>query len=245
MEIRLLKENVYKNSEEFYKSFLDGSILTDNKFFSEEFAVIESAPDFPIYMGQGSEMERTDNFLKAFDVLRNSYVREERDIHLNELFWHSLLVREKRNFVLINYPNVKRGYDKFKNVVIKDFDWENYIYKCVLATEYVEDHVPEELKDHYYLLIVKNLDLFNYIIKYKLFRNSDFLIKLLTIIDRLNLSEIMKAKIPNYPDNEDHRYGRKVIYELNKKYPVLLSPILDIDILQEEVLVAFSKYRDL
>ena len=92
---------------------------------------------------------------------------------------------------------------------------------------------------------MKNLDIYNYIIKYAIFRNAEFLIKILTIIDKLQISDIIKEKIKNRPDlGKDERYGRRVIFELNKKYPVIMSPLLDIATLKQEVLEALSIYYD-
>ena len=52
---------------------------------------------------------------------------------------------------------------------------QNYIYKCVLAAQYVNDNVEtEEERQRYYELIFDNLDLYNYIIKYEIFRNDKF-----------------------------------------------------------------------
>ena len=122
----------------------------------------------------------------------------------------------------------------------------NYIYKCVLATEYIEDLIEDpEQKKRYYQLVLENLDIYNYMIKYAIFRNGDFLIKILTIIDDLQISTILKEKIKDRPDlGKDERYGRRVIFELNKKYPVVMSPLLDIETLKQEVILALSYYYD-
>ena len=168
-------------------------------------------------------------------------------MHLEEIFWHSLLVTKKRDFILTQYPIVKENYSQFKNIVIKAFDWENYIYKCVLAAEYIEDIAEtEEQKERLYHLVLENLDLFNYIIKYPIFRNAEFVVKILTIIDELNISKLMKAKIPNRPDlGKDVRYGRQIIYELNKNYPVIMAPMMDKEELKKEVLKALGYYYNL
>ena len=53
----------------------------------------------------------------------------------------------------------------------------------------------------------------------------------------------MKEKIKDRPDlGKDERVGRRVIFELNKKYPVVMSPLLDIESLKKEVLQALSYY---
>ncbi|MEX3746551.1 hypothetical protein [Lysinibacillus xylanilyticus] len=244
MKIRLLKEG-YKKDELLYTAFKNGEVI-DDLFFSEETVDIEEAPDFPIYMGKGSEIQKKADFLAAFQAIANSYVNLDRDIHFNERFWHSLLITKKREYIVEHYPQVLESYREFGNIVIKSFDWENYIYKCILAVEYIED--ATELifsKERYYELIVDNLDIYNYIIKYSIFRNGEFLVKILTVIHNLGISEILKGKITDRPDlGKDERYGRRVIFELNKAYPVLMSPLLDIEALQEEFLKALSNYYD-
>lgn len=243
MKIRLLKEG-YKKDELLYTAFKNGDVLED--LFSEEIVEIEEAPDFSIYMGKGSEVQKKADFLAAFQTIANSYVGLDRDIHFDERFWHSLLITKKRDYIITNYPQVLDNYREFSNIVIKSFDWENYIYKCILAVEYIEDATDLPLtKEQYYELIVDNLDIFNYIIKYSIFRNGDFLLKILTVIHNLGISELLKGKITDRPDlGKDERYGRRVIFELNKSYPVLMSPLLNIEDLQEEFLKALGNYFD-
>ena len=246
MEIRLLKKG-YKNNEQFYQDFLEDKINSNEEYFTNDIVTIPEAPDFPIYMGRGSEEEKKQAFQQAFEVIASSYIQTDRDLHLEEIFWHSLLVTKKREYILENYPVVKTDMKQFENIVIKKFDWENYIYKCVLAAEYIEDLIedPGE-KKHYYQLVLENLDIYNYIIKYAIFRNAEFLVKILTIIDELQISNIMKEKIKDRPDlGKDERYGRRVIFELNKKYPVVMSPLLDVEALKQEVVEALGNYYDI
>jgi hypothetical protein len=245
MEINLLKVG-YKSNDQFYQDFLDDKINSNEEYFSNEIVTISDTPDFPIYMGRGNEEEKKQAFQKAFEIIAAHYINTDRELHLDERFWHSLLVTKKREFILDNYPVVTTGRRHFENIVIKKFDWENYIYKCVLAAEYIEDiGTSDEEKKHYYKLVLDNLDIFNYIIKYAIFRNGEFLLKILTIIDELQISSIMKANIKDRSDlGKDERYGRRVIFELNKKYPVVMSPLLDIEKLKDEVIAALSMYYD-
>lgn len=246
MEIRLLEKG-YKNNDQFYKDFLEDQILLKDEYFSGEVVHLQEAPDFPIYIAHGSEDERKSQFLEAFHVLSKSYLNTDRDIHFEELFWHSLLVTSKRDYLLENYPQIKEGINHFNNIVIKKFDWENYIYKCVLGAQYINDLVDDEMeRERYYHLLVENLDLYNYIIKYEIFRNDQFLKNILDIIDELNLSKVMKAKIQGRDDlGKDERVGRRVIFEFNKSYPVIMSPMLDKDELKEVFLKYLSYYYDL
>jgi len=178
--------------------------------------------------------------------MTNSYLNTDRDIHLNELFWHSLLVTTKREYLLEHYPQITEGINYFRNIVTKKFDWENYIYKCILGAQYINDSVENETdRQRYYNLLVENLDLFNYIIKYEIFRNKEFLINVLDVIDELNLSKVLKAKITGRDDlGKDERVGRRVIFEFNKSYPIVMSPMLEKEELKEVFLEYLGYYYD-
>ena len=246
MEIRLLKKG-YKNNEQFYKDFLEDNIRTNDDYFSGEVVNIDEMPDFPIYMAKGNESEKKKLFLEAFEVISNSYLNTDRDVHFEEVFCQSLFAVYKRDYLLAKYPEIKDSLNNFNNIVVKKFDWENYIYKCVLGAQYVNDNVEdEEERIRYYGLIFDNLDVYNYIIKYEIFRNEKFLLNILDIIDELDLSKIMKAKIKDRPDlGKDERIGRRVIFEFNKSYPVVLSPMLDKESLKEPFLEYLSYYYDI
>ena len=65
----------------------------------------------------------------------------------------------------------------------------------------------------------------------------------LDIIYVNDLSEILKAKIKDRPDlGKDERVGRRVIFELNKSYPVVLAPTLDKNELEVLFLENLKKY---
>ena len=246
MEIRLLKSG-YKKSEQFYKDFLDDNIKNNDDYFSGEVVNIDVAPDFPIYMCVGYDKCRDKMFKEAFEIMSKYYLKIDRDIHFDELFWHSFLCVYKREYLLETYPEIKEGINKFRNIVIKKFDWENYIYKCLLGAQYINDNVEdEEQRNRYYDLIIENLDLYNYIIKYEIFRNDRFLINLLDVTDELGLSKVLKAKIKGRDDlGKDERVGRRVIYEFNKSYPIVMSPMMDKDEFKEVFLEYLSYYYEM
>ena len=103
----------------------------------------------------------------------------------------------------------------------------NYIYKCILAAQYIGDRVAESERNRYYRLVAENMDVFNYIIKYEIFRNDQFVVNILDIIDEKGISEILKGKIKGREDlGDDERYGRRVIFEMNKSYPVIMAPVM-------------------
>lgn len=243
MEIKLLKKG-YKNNQQFYQDFLDDQIKNKDEYFSGEVVNIDIAPNFPIYMGIGYEKKRSELFLQAFEVISKSYLNTDRDIHFNEVFWHSLLCVYKRDFLLNEYPEIVNDQSNFNKIVIKKFDWENYIYKCILGAQYINDNVcDEEERRRYYNLIIENLDLYNYIIKYEIFRNDKFLLNILDIIQDLDLSKTLKVKIKGRDDlGKDERIGRRVIFELNKSYPVIMSPMIEKEELKEVFLQYLSYY---
>ena len=99
------------------------------------------------------------------------------------------------------YPQVGETIKDFHNIVVKKFDWENYIYKCILAAQYVKDNTDnEDDRKKYYNLIVENLDVFNYMIKYEVFRNDKFIMNVIDIINDRGLAKVLKAKIKDRPD---------------------------------------------
>lgn len=245
MEIRLLKKG-YINNEEFYKDFLDDQLSGKEEYFSGDVVHIEEAPDFPIYINVSDEEKKTKLYNEAFNTISKYYLCTNRDIHFEEVFWHSLFCVYKRDYLLQEYPEIKDDFSTFKRVVTKKFNWENYIYKCVLGAQYVNDNIKESEREKYYQLIIDNLDLYNYIIKYEIFRNDKFLINILKIIDEYELTKILKAKIKGRNDlGKDERVGRRVIFEFNKSYPIVMSPMLDKEDLEPIFFEYLSYYNDI
>jgi len=239
VEIKLLKKG-YKNNQQFYTDFLNDTIENNDEYFSDETVSIKEAPHFPIYMAYKNEAMRKDLFLEAFDTVGKYYLTSNRELHFDEQFWHSLLVLKKRDFLLSQYPQIKESIGNFNNIVLKNFDWENYIYKTIIGAEYITDLVEDEAtRKHYYEVIVDNLDLYNYMIKYEVFRNKQFVFNILSIVDELGLSSILKKKITWRDDlGDDPRVGRKVLLEFNKSYPIVMSPMLE----KEELKKIFMEY---
>lgn len=240
MKIRLLNKSCI-GSEQFYQDFLNNQIKDKEEYFTEEWVYIDEAPCFPIYLNVGDEVKRSELFQEAFETISRYYLDTDRDVHMNSVFWYTLFCTEHREYIIEQYPSVLENIKQFKNVVLKKFDWESYVYKCVLGAQYINDYVEDiEKRRKYYKLIVDNLDMYNYIIKYEIFRNDRFLLNILDIIhDHEGLSKILKAKIKNRTDlGKDERYGRRVIFEFNKSYPVVMSPMLE----KEELEVLFFEY---
>lgn len=244
MEIRILKDEYLKGNE-IYQDFIDDKINIDDDHFTDELISLNGAPDFPIYMKVKAEL-RLPLYMEAFKVMSNHYLNIPREHHIDKNFWYSLLCTNKRDYLLEHYPEIRESEQKFRNIVLKKFDWENYIYKCILGAQYISDNIESEIeRKRYYELIVNNLDLYNYIIKYEIFRNDKFLLTILDIVQDNNLSEILKAKVKGRPDlGNDPRVGRLVIFEMNKSYPVVLAPTLEKHELEPIFLHHLSKYHE-
>lgn len=241
MIINLLEKNYIKN-ETIYKDFMNNTIDFNGEYFSNELVEIENAPDFPIYMGKGRDEYKEAELKRAINIIMSNYIDTKRDIHFDQRFWHSLLLY-KRDYIIGKYRNILKSNKDFYNIVFKKFNWENYIYKAILAAEYIFDsNYDREQTERYVDLVVKNLDIFNYIIKYRVFKNRRFVMNLLTVIDQEKLSDIFKSKIMDENVRGDVRYGRQVLFEFNKNYPVIMYQYMNVEELTKEVLQTLELY---
>jgi hypothetical protein len=112
-----------------------------------------------------------------------------------------------------------------------------------LAVEYISDQVDINEQKIYYEQIINNLDFFNYLIKYSVFRNDKFIVAILRIVKKFNMTNILKAQIKDRPDlGKDERYRRRVIFEFNKDYPVVLAPMMTEENLEEQFFKYLRKY---
>lgn len=241
MKIKLLQLE-YK-TQEFYQYFLENK-LWDSNYISEDYVWIPcEIPSFPIFLSTRDTEKKEKEFILAINIISENVIVMDRDIFMSERFWHSWLCLYQREYLIETYPQIKEGYEKFKSIVIKEFNWENYIYKAILIAQYVKENKKVEEREHMYHLILQNMDMFNYIIKYDIFRNGIFLINIMDIIEETKTSKILKSKIKNRSDlGNDERYGRRVIYEFNKSYPIILSPMLEKEQLKEYFLKYLSYY---
>lgn len=237
MKIRLLADD-YKHNKQIYKDFVANEIDFSKDYFSDsDHLMIDAAPDFPIYMADYKGEEKINEYFKAINILNDYYINTPRDIHMNERFWHSLLIGYKRDYIVEKYPKVLDNEKEFNKVVLRDYDWENYIYKCVLLTEYVKDFDWEYKgqKEIFIRTIVDSGDLFNYIFKTKLFKNYNLIVNFILIIYEEGIAKQMREKVKHPAVTKDERYGRLVIKEINLSYPVIMAPALDKEELKELV----------
>ena len=116
----------------------------------------------------------------------------------------------------------------------------------MLAAEYIYDYPFENSEDEiaFIDIIFNNLDVYNYLIKYSIFRNADFVINFLSAVEESGLSDDLKKKIKDRPDlGKDERYGRRVVFELNKNYPIVMAPFLGKAELKDEIFEALALYK--
>jgi hypothetical protein len=239
--MNILNRN-YLRSNRIYDDFVSNNVNKPEHFSNKEIPY-SNLPFFPIYMSISDETIKKSEYLKAYTIIRDFYLEVDRDYLLDGDFWKTLLLITYRDEIMKKYPEVLKRESTFNNIVYKKFDWENYIYKVVLATQYLNDYVEEGVRNHYFNVILDNLDLYNYIIKYRIFRNGLFLYNVLKIVENNDLSKILKAQIKNRPDlSSDERYGRRVIFEFNKNYPVIMSPMLSLDELEEQFIRYLNDY---
>jgi hypothetical protein len=235
MKIRLLKDE-YIKSEMFFRDFADSKCCEEKNMTSVYVELNEIQP-FPIYHNYKQEIKITQKMIEAFRVFKATYSNLEQDVLMNHTFWISLFACHYRDYLLNEYPSITSKESNFKQILLKSFDWENYIYKTMLLTQYLIDSAEPNKQEQYVRLFSENLDIFNYCLKYRLFRNDKFMVKFFDILDKNNLSKIMKKKLGGeFWSGRDERYGRRVILEMNKRYPVSMIHLYSEDDMEFEVL---------
>lgn len=239
MKIRKLNPEIIKSSQVF--EYYIGTYKDEDKIFLEEFYDVELSQEnlfFPIYIPDKNGEIRKAKYHEAFLVMRENYLKLGRDILLDRNFWYSLFLDKLRDRLHKEYPTALHTEKEFRNIILKQFDWENYVYKLIFGAEYIQEVVPNK-EDHikYFELITENLDIYNYILKSEIFKNGNFLIKFLDTIVETDSSEILKKKI-DLSNGKDERVGRRVINEFVKSYPVVFVHALD----KEEFKNYFIKY---
>lgn len=241
MKIRKLNPDIIRRSQVF--EYYIGNYKNEDEIFLEEFYEVELSQEnlfFPIYIPDKNEETRKSKYHQAFLCMRDNYLKLGREILLDRNFWYSLFLDKLRDKLVLEYPTSLDSEKDFRNIILKKFDWENYVYKLIFGAEYIQEKISDK-DDHirYFELITENLDVYNYILKSEIFKNSDFLIKFLDTIVETNSSEILKKKI-DLSNNKDERIGRRVINEFVKSYPAVFVHALD----KEEFKNYFLKYLD-
>ncbi|MGL5796852.1 MAG: hypothetical protein ACRCYT_01480 [Cetobacterium sp.] len=238
MKIRKLNPNTIKKLEIF--EYYIGNYKNEDTIFLDEYYEVELSEEnlfFPIYIPDKDQESRKIKYRKAFLFVRDNYLKLGRDILLDRNFWYSLFLDKLKNKLIQEYSISLNSEKDFRNVILKKFDWENYVYKIIFGAEYINDRLDKDDQIKYFDLISENLDVYNYILKSEIFKNGDFLIKFLNAIVETNSSEVLKKKI-DLSNGKDERVGRRIINEFTKSYPVVFVHALD----EEEFLNYFKKY---
>lgn len=242
MKIYLLKDG-YKTNEGIYRAFLDNELAKDGYISDSFYEVNNSLKDLNlnIYLGKITGEEKTEDFAQLVKNIYENIIDMDREIYMDERFWHSYLLQCQREYILDKYPKVKEDYKDFKNIVIKKFDWENYIYKATLLAVFIRENSAGTIEDveKYAAYAIENMDVFNYMLKYESLRTGKFVLNILEIIHEENLVKVSAAKIDYM--TKDERYGRRVLFEMNKNYPILMFPTME----KEDLKRYYIKYLNI
>lgn len=226
MIIKKLKSE-YIKSDNLQKDFINSLINLEENFSDQEY-IIDSCEPFPIYFKRYDNTTRSIKMLEAFKIIQKSYINLEQDILMDHSFWISLYLVHYRDYLIDEYPSLKSSKNDFKQIILKKFDWENYIYKMVLITQYIVDNYEQSEYEKIIRIFSNNMDISNYCLKYSLFRNDKFIKLVFKVIELNDLSEILKKRLKQLEGyGKDERYGRRVLLEMNKRYPVSMIHIFD------------------
>ena len=118
MESKLLSGN-YKNDENFYRAFLNDTLWQSEYLSNESKLIPRKLPDFPIYLNRFDSTSYENDYLEMLHAMTAYVLDIDRDITMDECFWHSWLCLYQREYLLEKYPKIKEKYSNFKNIVIK------------------------------------------------------------------------------------------------------------------------------
>ena len=227
-ELYLLKEPIV-NEEDFYVSFLRGS-LEEEGYFSNQKVEIPDVEEFIFYIGSGRQEERKEIFKKLIKLMMHSFVDMKQEVFLSQNFWLSYISSKLRTSVIKNHPKIQESFSEFKLIVLRDLDWENYLYRAAIYGSILHDRVADsEELDEYIDVINENMDVFNYILKKRVFRNDQFIFNMLQLLRRYTGTELIQFL--KFRDQtvmgRDVSPGRLLLTEMNTAYPTVLFPMLD------------------
>lgn len=237
MKINILR-NEYIYSEKFIEDFKTNNVGSLQSEYTDESVEINNIEPFNFYLNISNEDRRSFEYIDSLNKIINYLILPQK-ILMNHDFWITLFSKYYYSFTISKFPQLLTKNSDFKNILFKSFDWENYIYKLIIITQYIEDTRPIEEYQKYFNIVVDNLDVVNYLLKNKIFNNANFFVNVLDTIVSTDSSKVLKKSlVKNAKKDKDERVGRKVIFEFNRDYPVISSPILDF----EEFKLRFIKY---
>lgn len=228
-DVFLLKEPI-EDEKDFYESFLKGT-LQENNYFSDIKVTVPDVEDFITYGGNKNKKNNNKEVFKNLvKIFINNFVDLTQEIYMSPNFWKSYLVSKLRMSIIRNHPQINESFNAFKLIVLREFNWENYLYKAAIYGNILVDRVADEsLRDEYIDIIYDNSDTFNYILKKKAFRNDNFIFNMICLLyenKEYDLGGFLKKSF-SYKDSRDIRVNRIILEEMNAAYPTILFPILD------------------
>lgn len=223
MQIRKVDKR-YFDSKELRDHFVNGTLHEHHEFFLDEYY---DTGDFDVrYFNPYAGNVKSPHVDEIWDHLISavSEIMEGIPASLYEdgSFWFSLFLTRFQIELLEDYPQLKRTSEPLKNILLKQFNWENYIYKVIVIVKLKAVAMRRFGNTDVIIAVLDDLDLFNYLIKSPLFRNLDFIVSVFEL-NRQNAFPVrLKSQIKSEKyKQKDKRFGRRIVYELNKVYPVL------------------------
>ncbi|WP_311480700.1 hypothetical protein [uncultured Anaerococcus sp.] len=228
IKIYLLRKDI-TDFYNFHDSFVAGRLDKDG-YFTENFVDVPPVEDFIPYAGNADN--NSEVLKNLIYVMINNFIELNQDIYMNESFWRSYLVQKLRMPLIKKYPKLAHDYNLFDRIVLRKFNWENYLFKAATYGIVLSDRVGDPvLLDEYIDIICDNMDLFNYILKLKALKVDNFIyntIKFMHEFKDTDLGSFLKYRSQAEINKEDSA-GRIVLTEMNTAYPSILFPMLDYD----------------
>lgn len=228
-EIYLLKEPIV-NKLDFYNSFLRNTLKEDG-FFTDTRVKVPDLDEFLTYSGNANK--NSSKILgDLIKIMMYNFIDLKQEIYMSQNFWMSYLVSKLRMSLFRNYPSISENFNTFRLIVLRKFDWENYLYKAAIFANVLNDKLQnKDLLDDYIDVILNNMDLFNYILKLTSLRNDNLIYNMITLLYENKDSELSSfLKFRSREDiNKDDSPGRLVLLEFNTTYPAILFPMLNYD----------------
>lgn len=228
-EIYLLKDPIV-NELDFYNSFLRNTLKEDN-FFTDTKVEVPDLDEFITYSGNANK--NSSKILgDLIKIMLYNFIDLKQDIYMSQNFWMSYLVSKLRMSLFRNHPTISENFNTFRLIVLRKFDWENYLYKATIFANVLNDKLQDkDLLDDYIDVILNNMDLFNYILKLSSLRNDNLIYNMITLLYEnkdSKLSSFLKYRSKDTID-VDASPARLVLLEFNTTYPAILFPMLNYD----------------
>ena len=104
MQISLLIDS-YKNDEQFYQVFLKDALWKSEYLSNDVINIPEELPEFPIFFAIRDKDVREIEYSKMIKIVADHVIQLDRDIVMDENFWHSIVVqlsRQKSKVFIMN-----------------------------------------------------------------------------------------------------------------------------------------------